>query len=323
VSRDVTVLGSAAEAVWCAHAPTRDEVARSPRPVFLASAIRPNTIVAARRALTHPVATASALARGTTLRALLSFMLFRETIECFGVERVVEPSGGISPLDAFLSRRDATRRPAPPRRAPDIGCVVIAQNEEDRLGTALASVEPYVKEIIVVDGGSTDATVDVARRFGATVVERTFDRDFAAQQNAGLTRVRSPWTLVIDADETLEPELGALLVDIVSTIDVDAVYVPFLNFIEEHGNDLFQWPDVHPRLFRTGLLYEGAVHAELARHRRAVHTPLSGPYMVHRKDLLRQHRASLLYSTIDPSPYTPEYLAWVRDEITRLEADHR
>jgi glycosyltransferase involved in cell wall biosynthesis len=196
---------------------------------------------------------------------------------------------------------------------------MIAQDEEERIGNALASVRPYVQEIVVVDGGSKDDTIEVARSFGAVIVERPFDRNFGAQQNAGLVRVRSPWTFVLDADEVLAPGLGELLLEVAARADVGSVNIPRLNFLDDQDGPSW-WPDVLPRLFRTGILYEGEVHCSLSAHRGTINTPLSGPYLLHHKDMLRQHRASLLYSTIDPTQYNPGYLAWVRSEIARLES---
>ncbi|MCU1428682.1 MAG: hypothetical protein JWL83_2682 [Actinomycetia bacterium] len=316
----MSVLVPATEAVWCATAPTRSEVATLSRPVFLAPGIRPKTRLAIARAGGRPVATAACLSRLIGPREVLSFMAFVDTARCFGIERLLDVEGRVSPLDRFLRKIGP---PPGPTVGADIGCVLIAQDEEKRIAAALSSVRPFVQEIVVVDGGSHDKTVEIARSFDAVIVERPFDHDFGAQQNAGLQHVRCPWTLVIDADEVLEPDLGELLVQIISTIDVEAVNVPFLNLIDEHGDDPVQWPDQHVRLFRTGFRYKGKVHCALDADPRTVHTPLSGPYVIHRKDQLRQHRASLLYSAIEPGQYTHGDLEWIRGEVARLEAARR
>jgi hypothetical protein len=304
------------EAVWCTGEPNREEIAALALPAFLAPAIRPNAPRAFGRAARRPLTSARATGTGIRPRELLAFMVFLDTARCFGVERLFDLDGRPCPMSRALP---AARQPSA-RTAQAISCVVIAQDEEERLPTALASVRPFVEQLIVVDGGSKDRTVDVARSFDAEVVVRPFDRDFGAQQNAGLARVRTPWTLVLDADERIEPALGDLLTSVAATTDAATVYVPFLNLIDELGAEPFRWPDLQPRMFRTGARYEGGVHCELDRHGRSVSTPLSGPFVVHHKDMLRQHRASLLYSSIDPSPYSEEHLAWVRAEITRLEA---
>ena len=74
------------------------------------------------------------------------------------------------------------------------------------LGRCLASVSAVADELVVVDTGSTDATVAIARGHGAVVLHHDFDPvDFAAARNAGLARAGGDHILVLDADETLEP----------------------------------------------------------------------------------------------------------------------
>ncbi|MGO4884378.1 MAG: glycosyltransferase [Bryobacteraceae bacterium] len=100
---------------------------------------------------------------------------------------------------------------------PDaLSLCMIVRNEERQLPECLDSVRDLAGEMIVVDTGSTDATPDIAARYGAEVI--TFDFtvvDFASARNCGLARARHPWILVLDADETLArttaPAVGELL----------------------------------------------------------------------------------------------------------------
>jgi len=75
----------------------------------------------------------------------------------------------------------------------------------------LASVQGVVDEIVVVDTGSTDATREIARQAGATVLERPWDDDFAAPRNLAAQRARGAWILQLDADERLAPGAGPAL----------------------------------------------------------------------------------------------------------------
>lgn len=84
----------------------------------------------------------------------------------------------------------------------------IALNEEQRLPTALASVAEIADEIIVVDSGSSDRTVEVATVAGARVIESVW-RGFALQRNVALDAATSDWVLELDADERVTPELAA------------------------------------------------------------------------------------------------------------------
>jgi glycosyltransferase involved in cell wall biosynthesis len=88
---------------------------------------------------------------------------------------------------------------------PTLGAALIVKNEQRVLARCLSSIEPVVDEIVVVDTGSTDDSVSIARSFGATVLFREWDGDFSAARNFGLDHMRSQWILYIDADEYLAP----------------------------------------------------------------------------------------------------------------------
>ena len=90
---------------------------------------------------------------------------------------------------------------------PLLSVVVIVHNEEARLGPCLASVRDIADEIIVLDDGSTDATVAVAKQHGARVAVRPFD-DFGRQKQAALELATGQWILSIDADERATPALA-------------------------------------------------------------------------------------------------------------------
>ena len=95
-----------------------------------------------------------------------------------------------------------------------ISVVVLTLNEESSLQRSLDSVA-WSDDVLVLDSGSTDATVDIARRAGARVLVRKFD-SFAGQRNFAMDSggLRHPWVLHLDADEVvpaaLRDELGAL-----------------------------------------------------------------------------------------------------------------
>jgi glycosyltransferase involved in cell wall biosynthesis len=90
---------------------------------------------------------------------------------------------------------------------PLLSAILIVRNEEANLADCLASLRDIVDEIVVLDSGSTDATVAVAVRFGARVATRPFD-DFGRQKQAALERATGDWILSIDADERLTPALA-------------------------------------------------------------------------------------------------------------------
>jgi hypothetical protein len=95
-------------------------------------------------------------------------------------------------------------RPPSPER---ISACLIVQDEQERIAAALESVA-FCDETIVVDGGSSDATVEIARAAGARVIENPWP-GFAAQRNVALDAASGEWILQIDADERVSPVLRA------------------------------------------------------------------------------------------------------------------
>jgi (heptosyl)LPS beta-1,4-glucosyltransferase len=82
--------------------------------------------------------------------------------------------------------------------------VVITRNEADRIERCVRSIVPVCREVIVLDSGSTDDTVAIARAAGARVEHRAWD-GFARQKNAAIELASQPWVILLDADEWLEP----------------------------------------------------------------------------------------------------------------------
>jgi glycosyltransferase involved in cell wall biosynthesis len=131
-------------------------------------------------------------------------------------------------------------------------------NEEANLPSTLESVMPLIRdgqgEIIVVDSGSTDRTVEVAKSFGARVFSEPW-KGFAAQKNSAMAKGSAEWILQIDADEVLEPELAEEITQ-VSAAPGDAVgfFIPRKNFFLgrwiKHGGF---YPDPKLRLIRRGV----------------------------------------------------------------------
>lgn len=89
---------------------------------------------------------------------------------------------------------------------PPISGLVITFNEADRIGECLRSMAPVCRQLIVLDAGSTDGTIEVAKRAGARVVCSNW-KGFAGQRNAALALASQPWSLFLDADERLSPQL--------------------------------------------------------------------------------------------------------------------
>lgn len=94
--------------------------------------------------------------------------------------------------------------------SPFLSVVIIAQDDAERIGHAIQSCRPFADEIVVVDGGSKDNTVQVARSLGCRVLENPWP-GYAKQRMFGTERAAYDWVFLIDTDETVNDELAAEL----------------------------------------------------------------------------------------------------------------
>lgn len=99
---------------------------------------------------------------------------------------------------------------------------LIVKNEERFLEACLRSVSGLVDEVIVVDTGSTDRTVEIAQSMGATVVHFSWCDDFSAARNAAIEASTSDYLLILDADECLTTDSASVLRRVVDEGRVDA-----------------------------------------------------------------------------------------------------
>ena len=162
--------------------------------------------------------------------------------------------------------------------APRLSVVVITLNEEERIRECLASVA-WADEIVVIDAGSEDKTVAIAREFTDHVVIRSWD-GFAAQKNVGIARARGAWILSLDADEQVDDALRAEIQAVLAAPDAcDGYRLARRNIMWgrwiRHGR---LYPDRQLRLFRRGRgrFVDRAVHESVAVEGRVglLHTPL-------------------------------------------------
>lgn len=107
----------------------------------------------------------------------------------------------------------ATEMPSAPAKndKPRLSLCMIVKNEERFLRGCLESVKGVVDEIVIVDTGSTDSTLDIAREFGAVIVPHVWTDDFSEARNVSLANATGNWALWMDADEELAPESRELL----------------------------------------------------------------------------------------------------------------
>jgi (heptosyl)LPS beta-1,4-glucosyltransferase len=146
-------------------------------------------------------------------------------------------------------------------KMPSVSVVMITMNEEDRIALSLDSVQ-WADSVVIVDGGSSDRTVEIAKERGARVIGQPFV-DFSAQRNRALAEATGEWVLSLDADEIVPPALADEVRRVLTDGTIHAGFeIPFRNHLGGRwmrGGGLY--PDYHLRLFRrTGARFEGAVH---------------------------------------------------------------
>lgn len=112
------------------------------------------------------------------------------------------------------------------KRAGICACLIV-RNESRNLGRCLESIRDLVDEIVVVDTGSTDGTQDIARTFGARVIQSGWNNDFAEPRNLAHAHARQEWILSIDADEIARPFSRDSLNQLLNDDGVCGYYVLF------------------------------------------------------------------------------------------------
>jgi tetratricopeptide (TPR) repeat protein len=161
--------------------------------------------------------------------------------------------------------------------AKKISLCMIIKDEEDYLGGALDSVASIVDEIIVVDTGSSDASPDIAREFGAKVLTQPWTNDFSKARNRALAEATGDYILILDADEKISnSDHGKILMAVQSdspaafqfqqrTYMYNSATVGWLKCVEpypeaENYPGYIQALQVRLLPNHSGLRYQGQVH---------------------------------------------------------------
>jgi glycosyltransferase involved in cell wall biosynthesis len=137
---------------------------------------------------------------------------------------------------------------------PTLSVVIIAQNEQRTIGDVLAAVKPLAQEIILVDSGSSDRTIEIAQSYGAQVRHQEW-LGYAGQKNFALSLAGGDWILSLDADEILTPPLVAEIEQVLQqkSSEYAGYKIPRILYIGDiavkHGGF---YPDAQLRLFERG-----------------------------------------------------------------------
>jgi glycosyltransferase involved in cell wall biosynthesis len=154
---------------------------------------------------------------------------------------------------------------APEPTESTISLCMIVKNEERVLGDCLASAKLWFDEMIVVDTGSTDRTVEIAKEHGARVFHFPWCDDFSAARNESLRHATSEWVFWMDADDTLPAESGRKLRELAAMAQESTTgFIVQVQIPPPSGETGYTIVD-HLKLFRNRpeLRFEGRIHEQI------------------------------------------------------------
>ena len=145
-------------------------------------------------------------------------------------------------------------------------CYIVRNNSAD-LKISLGSLKNFVQEIVVVDTGSTDDTVKVAKKFGAKVFFETWQDDFSAPRNLAMQKCSGDWIIFLDADEFFSPDTAKnipFVIERAAEYKQNAVQVFLVNIDKDNGNQI-QDTSYVVRIMKKNpeLHYVGKIHEEI------------------------------------------------------------
>lgn len=145
-----------------------------------------------------------------------------------------------------------------------ISLCMIVRDEAEMLPGCLQSVKAVVDEIIVVDTGSLDNTIQLAREYGASIFEYAWNDDFSAARNLSLDKADGDWILVLDADERLTEQSASDLRSVVDNCKAEAIRVRVRDIVRDQDTADYLI-NTSTRLFRNRpqYRYERCVHEQI------------------------------------------------------------
>ena len=143
-----------------------------------------------------------------------------------------------------------------------LAVLILTKNEEENIVSVIQNAKQCSQEVIIIDSGSTDDTVKLAKQQGAIIAFRAWDNNYAAQRNFAKEQTQADWILYLDADERITPELAK---DIRRVIAANAKKQYSLQRKSTAFGVKFNYgvlhPDWVPRLFpRESVSWIGLVH---------------------------------------------------------------
>lgn len=187
-------------------------------------------------------------------------------------------------LRGIAERAKRVGRRARPADGLRLSLCMIVKDEEAMIGQCLEAARPAVDEIIVVDTGSTDATAEIARAHGATVVDFPWTGSFSDARNVSLEQATGDWILYLDADEILDEESAGRIRELLGRTWREAFYLTVRNLT--NSSDAVSVDHEALRLFRNRpeTRFTGRIHEQHTEN-----MPLDRPERFERTDVLVIH----------------------------------
>ncbi|SDC35365.1 glycosyltransferase family 2 protein [Shouchella lonarensis] len=148
---------------------------------------------------------------------------------------------------------------------PLVSLCMIVKDEEKSIARGLNSVKDFVDEIIIVDTGSTDMTMDICKKFTDNIFSFTWSNHFAAARNDSISRATGEWILYMDADEEIDIKNAKKLRKKLKSREETVLYISVLNYVGEEKDEREVYQAYQPRLFRNekGLAFKNRIHETL------------------------------------------------------------
>ena len=140
-------------------------------------------------------------------------------------------------------------------------CLII-KNEEKYLANCLSSIERLCSEIIIVDTGSTDTSIEIAKAYTSKIFHYTWENDYAAARNESLKHATGDFILYIDADEELESNQEFEIKSLLKHNNYDALILNVKSYMQSSENENIIR---YPRIFRNykNLSFKYAIHEQI------------------------------------------------------------
>ncbi len=179
--------------------------------------------------------------------------------------RAHRPLRGVSP--ELIRRARAVAERARPATGMKLSLCMIVRDEEEMLPRCLEAVAPAVDEIVIVDTGSQDRTIEIARSFGARVFEREWTGSFSDARNVSFENATGDWLLYLDADEVLVEGDAERLRALTGQMWRECFYLVETNFTGQEGSggaSMFS----ALRMFRNrpNYRFSGRLHEQIGQH---------------------------------------------------------